>query len=477
MTNILPRRWRSDIQKNVLLSIERVTYFQKTPDTLVDIPMLKVKQGISKIRKIDGYYLLDYFSRSSFMNHRQKVFQLELKSTGLDTTCFNVLLSEEIFEPGRLAFFHSFKIPEFLQGTPSTGSHHRLVVPLTRTFTFQWFFSTYGFDYERTSSSGLIKTKIGDQGFDIYQVGKFSGKEYLFIDCMNGTDSRTFYDKCFAILLSLGFLTGHFAQDECYIITSSDSSFQEIESVHFRSLRRSISTQYLFLESNPYNVFPSNIAPSYQDKMSRVSPQCFDALVNLCYHNQNIANSILIMLEASGYPLDTQPACLSVSLEGICNEIMEENNDRVNPIADKKLAKTIRDELQKVIDTYANLIGDCGCAILKKKIDSINSPTNQDKLVKPFELLGLKLKDFELKAIANRNNFLHSRGNVDVDREIRNRDSEFYRIYFTTLVLTRLLYLLVLKKVGYTGSVVNILKNFEDLFGEFHDEERLIELK
>jgi hypothetical protein len=210
--------------------------------------------------------------------------------------------------------------------------------------------------------------------------------------------------------------------------------------------------------------------------MPSITQDCLNNLVNLVYTNDTIQNCLFVYIVANDNPLDTQPACISVALEGLCNVVSQANEDRTNPIKDKSLARELTQKLMEVVQGYEDKIGAEGIEIIKRNIARVNSPTNIDKLIKPFGIMGYSLKKYEITAIGNRNNFLHGRIAVKVDKEIENKESLIYQINFTTAILKKLFYILLLKYIGYSGTIINNIKVDENIFGKQDDEDILIRL-
>ena len=90
-------------------------------------------------------------------------------------------------------------------------------------------------------------------------------------------------------------------------------------------------------------------------------------------------------------------ALYSVILEMITNIIYKKNEEKLFYIKNKE----IRKELQKLLNDTAkvffeeNNIKNFEDSPINKILDNINKPTNKDKLIKPFEILDIKLTDFE----------------------------------------------------------------------------------
>lgn len=138
----------------------------------------------------------------------------------------------------------------------------------------------------------------------------------------------------------------------------------------------------------------------------------------------------------------------SIALETLTNLIYEENEDRINPIKDPKLAKLIKQKFSVVLEEYEEFISEYGMGILNAKLNDLNRPTNSKKLSVPFELYNLKLSKDDLKILGHRNKFLHGTA-PDVANE-----SE-YELRFIVARIQFMFNALLLRYIGYSGHLVN----------------------
>ena len=272
-------------------------------------------------------------------------------------------------------------------------------------------------------------------------------------------------------------LTGYFIENESFIFSSDTVDFNTISYKEFCSLRESKLAAYKILPENPYSFFPSDMANTKYDLMAHVNCDVFTRLVNKTYLSLTLENSLFIFLESLSYPLDTQPACLSVVLEGLCNYIKDENEKAFKPIPDKNKAKKLKSEMKNLLNSYASDFSVDGRTIIEKRIDDINSPTNRGKFEKAIEILGLELQEYEKEALLNRNTFLHCTNELKSDfMVIKHGSPEYVKLFFASQILIRLLYKMILKIIGYEGNIVNILKYNEDIFESIKEEPMLIKI-
>ena len=457
------------IKKIVKPSLSLVKSLQFINSCNISIPLFDTVCINPKIIKEDHSFVIEFDSSENLWERRSENVQVDLNFSNNNYTFFNSYITKMDPFKSDSSNIYSIKSSNLKSQIEFDSSHNlRMIIPTDSSVSFHSLFTTYGFDYEDTSSSGLIKCN-NNGTYHLFNIKK-DDINYLCIDGMVPMELETFYNRTYEILLTLGFITGNYHQGECYILSSNDN-FNSLNYIEFSSLRKTITTPYRILETNPYNVFNESIANSKRQIMSNIfSENILNTMIDKCREDLFFQNSLLLILESSLYTLDTQPACLSVALEAICNSFVDKNSSSIKPINDKKVSKKVISELKLVLDNFGDTLSEDAKKILNIKLNNINAPTNRDKLVKPFELLGIELKDYELQAINSRNDFLHCNANINIGISIKNSESDFNKIYFTTVVLIRLLYRLILKQVGYNGYIVNILKQSEEIFGIISEE-------
>jgi hypothetical protein len=134
-----------------------------------------------------------------------------------------------------------------------------------------------------------------------------------------------------------------------------------------------------------------------------------------------IARTMKLLIEGNSVKnLILRSGIYSIALETITQHIYQENQDRLNPIGDKKLATLIVKDLQNIVNQYSKSISEEGMKILKKKVANINSPTNSFKLSKPFEIQRIKLSPRDVKILNERNSYLHGSSSSERKGELNS---------------------------------------------------------
>jgi hypothetical protein len=473
--NEMMKSMRETNPKYLKRTFFEIAQMENSQNVTINIPKLKcINIPATLVKDSNGYYL-QFESNTSFQDNFKLLFDIEIKLN--NGTIYNAIdasfskLQFHFEDLSKLAFTYTVKINKIKLGPDFTTNYYRMVLkmPSNVSVMHPFFLPVQGFSSENSFSLGLLNINFADLDYDVFET-KESETKYIVLDSKKIVSYDDFYNQTLSILVSLGFYTTHFIQNECYVIESSVPDYTQIVAIGYKTLRKSVRLQFNFLGFNPFDYFDRNDAQKHQGEMPSVSQECLNKLVEIVYTNPTIQNCLFVFIVANDNPLDTQPACVSVALEGLCNTVMEDNKDKTNPIKDKTISKDIKDKLLAILNEYKDKIDSDGYRILSIKIDTINSPTNRDKLVKPFELMGLKLKPYEITAIDNRNNFLHGRLEVKIGKNILNKDSQLYQLNFTSAVLRKLFSILLLKYAGYSGSIINNIKVNENIFGPQPDE-------
>ncbi|MDQ7832966.1 MAG: hypothetical protein RDU30_14640, partial [Desulfovibrionaceae bacterium] len=173
-----------------------------------------------------------------------------------------------------------------------------------------------------------------------------------------------------------------------------------------------------------------------------------------------ILGSIYMILEGSTYSLDAMGAILCVTLESLSSFILRNNKDKILPIKNKNNWDALKFQLLKQLNEDY-LKNENGVEIMARKIKNLNSPTNADKLTKPFELLGINLSKEDTNIIQKRNHFLHGVFVKIEEIDIQNNPS-LAKLIKTCLRLNLLSSILILKLCDYNGWVPTYAHIYED---------------
>ena len=291
---------------------------------------------------------------------------------------------------------------------------------------------------------GLISIKYFHLSFHLYTHSiKSEKKHYFIIESRKKTNLTEFNKNIDNILLAYAFITGYYPREKRYILSADDNYFDKTRGILYETLGKSyVSHNSVFPPSNiriyfnlPHSIhFPENI---------------FNKLCLTLFSKEILSRVLYLIVEGNTLSVELRASIYSVALESVTNIISEENKSKFLPISKKEDSKIIIKELNEIINKHADKFKHDGQETVKKKIAVINSPTNKQKLLKPFEILNLELNQEEIEAINKRNEFLHGRN----EYRYNNEEDKFNLEQITS----RLLYcvtIIVLKYIGYSGYVM-----------------------
>jgi hypothetical protein len=289
-------------------------------------------------------------------------------------------------------------------------------------------------EIKSSNSGGALEFQLFDNIFVIYHY-----KNYLIIDNEHYIGDN-YTEIVESILLAIAFTTGEYLHDDMYIIEFDDDNFKNVNKMHYIKRYKS--------ENLYYGFFPSaslQRSVGFENgEILYLKQSQFEELVYTIHTQPAYKRGVSILTELHGTTTNGHTILLSVALETICELISCNNEKNVKPIKDKNISKNIIGDLNAVLEKYATQIDHSSVAILKKKIECINSPTNKDKLLYPFTLYGINLSENEKVAIEERNNILHGRGIQT------NNHSDKYICHLLRFCVTSLL----LKYTGYHGPIL-----------------------
>lgn len=303
---------------------------------------------------------------------------------------------------------------------------------------------------------GLLEVTLNKKTYHLYKHRNDDTKEnFLIIDSLEENLFEEFKRNTSAIIMAFGFVTGNLFRDEYYYQTlKKDGDLTLIDDTAYYKNKSSVITH-----ANLFNPMDFRDYLKYYEKEnllkvipSRLDLKIFSNICELISSNVTLSRSINLLIEGHQTKLLLLKAGIySISLETITSFIADENEEKIKPIAEKKLAKKIRTKFKEIIDEYEPFMTDYGVAVLNSKIDNINSPTNSKKLSKPFEIYNLKLSDLEMKILGHRNKFLHGTSPFE-ESELSEKDSD---IAFISKKLLTLCNMLILKYCGYRGHLID----------------------
>lgn len=420
---------------------------------IIDAPYKESKVELSKIER--GFNLLAF--NHKFKLGKNKSFKARLnKKTILIDQIYFTTYSFDSYSKGNIDQFSSIHFDE------KKKRFYRLVIKTEKRFDFSRSVQDRWFATESHHSSGGLNIYFRNQKVEFFSRSINSEDNYIFFDSTDKIEFEEFSNLCFSISLAFGFTTGEFYLNEGIFFNYSNVEMKIHKGFRYLKLRKSINTIYAPVYNNPYSYkVEKEVAEKFNKELKLISEKQFSKLCREIYDSGSFTATILLILESMSSSLIMAPTGLSVVLESLTELICKENPEKIKPISVKRTAKSIRKELLNVIEKYSDeldSINNFGKDILIKKIQNINSPTNRDKLIKPFEILKIPITIEDKSVIDHRNDFLHGKITIYEKQDKKELEDENNRLFYLMLKLFTLNSALVLKRIGFKNFIVNYPK-------------------
>lgn len=464
---ILEKLDKYPIQKKLKKTFGKINDFESLTVCKCKIEDSNVDEHCN-LKSSTNKHEITFQTNENYWEKQNKLINIYLSTSKNTYICENSLITYVSYGKN---LTYKISLSNIKIGKPSY--YFRLLLPNENKLDLFSLFETTGYRSEFGITVGLMVVTVNNLNFHVYEL-----KDYLIIDCIDKFNYDSFYESTLYILLALGILTGSFVQNKCYIISSDDINYESISYFEFRPLRETKKTPYKILPTNPYTFFCSDIAESKREYMAHISKNQFDNFIKKISESKILLNALFVFVESYDYPLDTKPVCLSVVLEGLYQFLNEKIQDQFKPIKDKDKEKELINKIKELLPQFeSSFTVPDGESTLLNRINDLNKTSNSAGFQKLFELFNYKLKDHEKETLKNRNSFLHCNEKIYQKYIIvQNGSDEYLKIFFTEENLTKLLYILILKIIDYSGYIVNILKFNEDVFGTIKKEDLLIKI-
>ncbi|MBS1559352.1 MAG: hypothetical protein JST69_11575 [Bacteroidetes bacterium] len=450
--------------KNISESLQLLKELNKDHYVIFDQPNSSLEKVIANLSKIPTKgFSLRFEAPSNFKYDLRDIHDLKISTTKFELSVKKGFINL-ISPPFVTGHIHEFKSQSFR----NEPKYYRLFIPLKKKFDFHFYLSLFSYRTNQLESVRCVRVNHSGLNIDLYLFDEKDNLHYLIIDASERMTLKQFQDYCFSTLVATGYVTGKMPQDEGYFFGYDQSDLKNPIHFCYTELRDSLESIYSPIYSNPHGyIRDRKSAELYKGKLRTLTSTEFSKLCEWTHNSIEFSSILLLIIESCTSSLLVMPTGFSVALEGLTDLLMRENK-KASPIVGKQLAKKLKQELTAIIDAHSSELTTDGLKILKAKIEHINQIPNRSKLTKPFENLGFKLTDEDVKAIEHRNDFLHGRLTLSPSEDVHSTNLE---IYYVALRLYTLLAVLILKFVGYDNKILNHPKLQEATSGKKIDEE------
>lgn len=366
--------------------------------------------------------------------------------------------------------------------TQLTDQFIRLVIPVGQANPNLRL--VHGYVYENDlnkNTDPLLKVNIHNEEFHFYEINQ--AVAYLAIESTTPVGFDRFKKIATAIINAFGFLSGHLYLDEGYFLISNSAEFDAVQHIYYTSYRESIHTDYGIYTTNPFSLYhvtattkdaikkQSEEIGKWYKKVPEFSQEIFSILCGSFFDKEAFSRGAIVLLQGNNLALEIKGSAYSVALESITNQLLKEKNiSYPKPIEDVTKSESVVRKLKEVVDLeFAGAAEPQNTIrrILNSRINNLNSPSNADKLSRPFSLFGYSLSEYEKKVLKGRDLYQHGK----LPAKTMEDENAFKEVYFSCIVLHRLIVTLVLKSVGYSGFIINYPQLHKQITGQDLGEE------
>ena len=359
-------------------------------------------------------------------------------------------ISRTLISPSLLRF----RLTHFQKGRTEDFDNNlfRLIIPVNNNPDFFTLSDTRLKIENHYLPSGLVEITVDNQQYHLYKsLG--NDENHLVIESLNPISLCTFKKASESIITGYALVSGNLHLGEYYYHVINDDFNSEQFLIYEKNEPASI-TNISLLNHNAFKRHLENITSSkaYHKYCVPMSSHVFSSLCQTINDDLVYARCCRFIIEGhQSKQILLRGGIYSIGIETIASIIYEKNQERMNPIEDKNLAKKILNKFRDVINEYDAFISEYGKTIIDAKINSLNSPTNAKKLSKPFELFDIILPDEDIAILNTRNKFLHGTSPLDENKTVDNQEE------LETIVnkLLFMLMVLMLKHVGYKGHIIH----------------------
>ena len=246
-------------------------------------------------------------------------------------------------------------------------------------------------------------TSINGNTYDCYcHENEDLNKAYLFIESMEEVDIDEFKECADVILHCIAIFNGDWYRNDLFIYSSKidDEEWTGYKSLQFHFVGESIIEKYRLCDSMRCSQYLEHVGQKKNSKKlcAGMDSEILNNIASKIYKNSKIKRIIELLIEGTSTKnLVLRASVYSVAIETLTNIVYNENELKLKPINEERLAEKVTQKLLEVIDEYSSFMEDETISILTKKINNINKPINVDRLTKSFSILGIKLNEHDEK--------------------------------------------------------------------------------
>lgn len=311
-------------------------------------------------------------------------------------------------------------------------------------------------DWLRDSADGrefseLLQLDTDFGKIDIYYAN--TGMR-LVVECvLPGSKKDDFHSITGGVLLLLGYFFGvSLDTDGGEIVTSTEG--RELILSRIFPGRNHTDSGYAPIPSHHQNWIAAKEQLKIEKSIRALEPSILAPPINKYLNEPQLVHVFEYLMFFPSAPVEMRGAILSIALESLTSCLVKKGLLAfTNPVEDEKWPRLQESLFQHLLKELPADTPEETKELFKAKIKNLNSPSNRDKLTKPFRVLNVELTPDEWKALKARNPLLH-RGRYFSDEQLEQADEDAWKEpYKMEMCLYTAINKLLLKYLGYTGPI------------------------
>jgi len=344
-----------------------------------------------------------------------------------------------------------FKLTHFQQGLTEDFDNKclRLIIPVSSKPSFTALSNKRLKTGNHYLPSGLVDLNVDNEYFQLYRSVHDEGN-YLIIESKEPISLDKFKKASSSVITAYALISGNLHLGE-YFYHVVEENFNAKQRIIYQKNEPSAITDVTLLNHIDFKNHLENTTNSkvLHHHCVPMTTAVFSSICQKVHDNQVYARCCRFIIDGhQSKQVLLKGGIYSIGIETIAGILYEENAERINPIADKRLAKNVISKVREAISEYDSFISEYGKDILEAKVNALNSPTNAKKLSKPFELFGINLPEEDIAVLNTRNKFLHGTSPLEDSESPEELQAIVNKMLFLLMVL-------MLKHAGYSGHIIH----------------------
>ncbi len=302
---------KEKLQKNIENEIEKINSFLLTENFLIEhtkiFPLNNSEITLSKLQKkysVDFDLKLKTSLNPSEVTFRKLGFNNDFKLISdknrflIPAHSANSLIGKSFASTdklkGEFGTIHSENFPI------NSNSIFRLMLKIENEYLTTIFLGAEYTCGETFYGLGLVVIELDSLIFHVYRHSH-KDQKFLIIECLNQTDLETFKNISELTLKSIGFLTGNWHQNEHFIFSYNSSKFENIDSIYYESLGKSIISNQEIINPSEFRTFMETGSENRPLLTSLLFPEkTLSKLISDLKENPELERTVELLIEGNG---------------------------------------------------------------------------------------------------------------------------------------------------------------------------------